>query len=533
MKSFFPFKRTKAGQEEYLPWSGRPAILAHIEGHLDETGKLTQVGDTLPDEDRRNKDAKIKWASGAMDGVLGHHMAGRNTGKLAAKVAALVKSIAQKNGLPEKVELYNLLLKENTLGLVDAALEKIGELNVPISPYLHDYAKWLAFQSPDAGAVKFGIALLGRIRDRRDLPQILTLGKHEEFTLFSAVALTNVSENPERDLWNLAKCVFGWGRIHIVERLSETKDPEIKKWLVREGFKNAIMYEYLAYTCAVAGDLKGELSAATVDQDLLSAAGEIIRALIDGGPAESMDHYNDGAAVTELYVAHILHAPNPDLGNFLILHAIQKFLESPDTNWDERKTKGWTDNLKANLLIDIQKMLSAPKWLQMVKENVNSGDSLKSWQANEVGRVLGINTWESQWARLVEKPDSMECWFQIMKMVDADKLDQVLDFATSVFPPEKMATGPENALGFGPGFELHQCLGFVLQDLDQYPNKGFELIKTGLKSPSKRNRILALGALSTWNKDHWPAGAKELLEEAEKEEPDDDILKELRSLLES
>ena len=54
----------------------------------------------------------------------------------------------------------------------------------------------LASQSRARNAVKLGIALLGLVKgaDNRDL--LMTLGRHEEFTLFSAVALAN--SQPER-----------------------------------------------------------------------------------------------------------------------------------------------------------------------------------------------------------------------------------------------------------------------------------------------------------------------------------------------
>ena len=107
------------------------------------------------------------------------------------------------------------------------------------------------------------------------------------------------SDEPDVVLWELAKTVDGWGRIHIVERLAETERPEIKDWLLREGYRNSIMYEYLAYTCATAGNLLTALSGEHVDRDLLTSAGDIIQALISGGPAEDMDGYEEGAtAVT-------------------------------------------------------------------------------------------------------------------------------------------------------------------------------------------------------------------------------------------
>lgn len=63
------------------------------------------------------------------------------------------------------------------------------------------------------------------------------------------------------DLWELAKRVQGWGKIQIVDRLSEMElNDEIKDWLVLEGYKNNIMYEYLALTCAKNGMLNEKLS---------------------------------------------------------------------------------------------------------------------------------------------------------------------------------------------------------------------------------------------------------------------------------
>src|SRR5262249_9194913 len=120
--------------------------------------------------------------------------------------------------------------------------------------------------------------------------------------LFCAVALANASENAEAELWELAKHVEGWGRIHLVERLANTTDPDIKEWLLRGGDKNSIMYEYLAHPCAVGGGLLTALQRDTVDDQLLAAAAEIIQALLIGGPAPGMDDYEEGAAVVELYL---------------------------------------------------------------------------------------------------------------------------------------------------------------------------------------------------------------------------------------
>jgi len=57
----------------------------------------------------------------------------------------------------------------------------------------------------------------------------------------------------------MAKHVTGWGRVHLVERLAKTEDAEIKEWLLREGFRNSVMYEYLAYIAATTGGLNDAL----------------------------------------------------------------------------------------------------------------------------------------------------------------------------------------------------------------------------------------------------------------------------------
>ncbi len=62
--------------------------------------------------------------------------------------------------------------------------------------------------------------------DAREL--LLALGRHEEFTLYSAVALLSSEDDPERRLYELARHVSGWGRIQTIERLAGTQDEEIR-----------------------------------------------------------------------------------------------------------------------------------------------------------------------------------------------------------------------------------------------------------------------------------------------------------------
>jgi len=196
------------------------------------------------------QDGDIRWAPGAKDGVHLLHLDDGGGADETDRIAALVQQISQKNESSPKDELYQILLEDNLMDFVDQVLEKIVALKISIQPYLYDYTKSLAFESLDRGPVKFGIVLLGLIQNQDDIDNVIMLGRHDEFTIFSAVAMTNMIENPEEKLWELAKYVEGWGRIHIVDRLADTLNPDIMRWLVREGYDNKVISRRRHYCSA-------------------------------------------------------------------------------------------------------------------------------------------------------------------------------------------------------------------------------------------------------------------------------------------
>ncbi|MEU1732015.1 hypothetical protein [Streptosporangium sp. NPDC020145] len=107
-------------------------------------------------------------------------------------------------------------------------------------------------------------------------------------------------------------------------------DPEIKAWLLRYGFRNDIMNEYLAHLAATTGDLYSALLEAEVDDALLDGAGDILTALAQGGPAEDMDDYPDALPVIRRF-AELLATRQATLGRLNSLLSVLAFLRtSPD-----------------------------------------------------------------------------------------------------------------------------------------------------------------------------------------------------------
>ncbi|MCB9871484.1 MAG: hypothetical protein H6837_16630 [Planctomycetes bacterium] len=513
-----------------MPWDQRPSIYDHIRAHVDEAKPgLTDGGDTLPDEARIASGSRIRWAAGAMDGVMGHHMGQGDNDELVRKAVDLILAYCQSPTAKTKGSLYQHVIEGNTLPLIDPIIEKLIETEGLNHDRLYELARSFVTEAPDREPVKFGIAILGLYQNPDNAVLFQNLGRHEEFTLFAAVALARNSDYPEQALWSLAKNVNGWGRIHIVERLSDTENPEIKNWLLREGYKNWVMYEYLAYTCATAGCLLAALSEDAVDRELLTSSGELLAALISGGPAQDINDYEDGALATELFLGHLESAAET-LGDFIHVQAIRGYLVDEKADWEERSQRGWTEERRAESLAACDRILNLPEWPDKARVGLGGDDEMDFHRANQVAEALGLDTWDTHWHRLQEKPLDSGRWYQVMARCKEDRLADVIAFAEQNIDLEKIATGPADEMGLGPGWEHHQCLDYVLQELRKFPGQGSRLIQSGLRSPVVRNRNMAVAALAAWEQEHWDDALRSALETAAKIEPVVDVRKRMENV---
>ncbi len=518
--------------KEGTPWYNLDSIHEHIESHIDDHGKLDQDFVELPDTQRKYEGDQIGWAPGAFDGVFGYHLSQEEAAEEVEKMADLIDSIAQTNNLDDKVKLYETLKKDELINVIDLVLDEIADRKMPVNPYLHDYARWLAFKGPDRGPVKFGISLLGVIGNKEDLEAVITLGKHEEFTLYSIVAANNIlndKEQYEAVLRRLGPLVEGWGRIHIIDRLAETTDPEIKQWMLEEGYKNSIMYEYTAYTVAETGGLKEWLSNESLTREQLTSAGDILQALIIGGPAENIDAYAGGAEATRLYVEKI-EAMEQHFGDYLVLNSVKRFIENDEADWPSRAEKGWTDSLKSELILEINQILDDPKWPEFIEVQKDLVEDDEFYQLNQVASLLDIDLWESYWKRLNKDSSKTYLWYLATSKADSEQMDRLVEFALGDLPVNEMAIGPQDRSEI-EDFTHHNKLDSMLQALRNFPGKGFELVELGLQNPVTRNRNLSIRLLSEWGEENWPDGTRDLIMNAEKMETNEDTKVDLNKLL--
>ena len=242
----------------------------------------------------------------------------------------------------------------------------------------------------------------------------------------------------------------------------------------------------------------------------MRGAGDIIAALIAGGPAQDMDDYRDGAAVVERYLHHLGAAP-VNLEQLIVVDRIADFL-ADDGDWEARADRGWSPAVRTDLGARAAAIKGLPHWREQALAGLSSDDTVVFAVAEQAARIAGIDTWSHHFERL--EAGRGDGWYHVMRTQDAARIDRVLALAESRLPRL-------------PDLQLD----YLLQELSRAPGKGWPIIRAGLQSPVVRNRHMAIRALAAWEREAWPADADPVLAEARDKEPRDDVRTAFASLL--
>jgi hypothetical protein len=499
------------------PWAPGPSLHAAIVEARDEDGVLP-AGFTLPDEAPPDP-TQLRWAPGALDGVLSHHGPPASAEGRVEAIAAAVRQLVDRPTAEGLARLHGAVGDAPLLGQADAVADALREGPSLDPEALHGLAEHLATTATEREMVKLGLLLLGLVAADGDEEILWTLGAHDELTLFALVALLSRPEATDRDVWKLARRARGWGRIQAVERLGGTPDPEIRRWLLREGFRNDVMVEYVAHLCATTGGLH-EALAGDVDDALLLAASALLEALSHGGPAEDLAHYAHREVAVARYldrVAERMAAGVADLEVLSALLALRARLR------EDRELA-----LDPELRSRVEALAERPPWREAVERALDAegvhGRPLR------LSRELGIDTFDRLRARLERDPIDAAAWLSLMPQVQDEARLEVAVALGETLPLGAIASGPARDLGLGPEMQPHVCLDALLQDLDRHPGVGRRLLATALQSPSVRNRNLALRTLAAWPEAAWP-DLRTAVARLAAEDPDEGVADRARRVL--
>jgi hypothetical protein len=399
--------------------------------------------------------------------------------------------------------LHLLVADDRVLGDVEPLLARAARTPAMAEPARSALARRLATMSPDRGPVRLGIALLGLSADRRDAEILMTLGRHPVFARAAAVALGRLLPEPERGIarWTLARAHRDYERVDIVRLLAGTDDPAIKGWLLREGFRDVLPEDYLAYDCATAGDLAEALRQGTPDEALLRGAGELICGLIRRPARPRMTDYADGAEAVLLYLGHLASRPAADLEHAEALQEIARYVAAGA--WEGEFVRyPWRRSVAATIAETAHALLSDPAWPAAIRAGLEREDSFAA--AVRVADGFGIDTWDMRFEKL-----RAGAWphHDLFETADPERLERLVGLAVAT-----MAAGGEQSYAGLPDE--------VLRVLRRFPGRGWPMVAASLTSPFASTRERAVAVLSAWDGASWPEGAKAALDAALAVEPD-------------
>jgi hypothetical protein len=373
-----------------------------------------------------------------------------------------------------------------TCSPIDVADELSAELRRRDVPFagLRRLGRDLAEHGTHRAAVKVGLVLLGLGGDRRDRELLLLLGTLDELTLYAAVALHRSQDDGDRAVHTLAQRVAGWGRIQAVRTLRDTTDPGIKAWLLREGFRNTIMDEYLAHIAATTGDLHTALSSKEIDSALMNGAGGILAALAasQGGLAPGLADYPDAVPVLRRY-ADLVQVRTPNLAMLRYLIGITMFFRHPPQGLP------WTPADIQYLTARYEAVLHAPRWPEIVLDHLADAQRPDFHLALGPAEVLRLRPTVQVLARLETGPSLLDpTWSHALRNSDGEQAAHILGLAE-----QRLATLAQP--------ERDHALLLLAYFLQRHPEHGWPLLKSALTTSTLEVRRTALKTFTGWPTD--------------------------------
>ena len=256
------------------------AILKTIVGAL--SGDCLPADFSLPEEEEEA--LGLRFAAGAKDGIYFYHMAPEEPEQSVSDRLGEAIEAAASGQMEEAEALFYALTKERwAVALVDDLHQYMAEHAAALDAQkLWGTAVSFIAESSHAECVKIGLEIL----ELYDIPDdvktpIYTLGLCDEFTLFVAWCMQSWQDGNDR-LFHLAQRVHGWGRIHAVELL-KPETPEIRRWLLAEGWDNTVHPAYSALTCWEKSGAEAVLKGQPTEEEYHGLSG-MLAGLLDEGP---------------------------------------------------------------------------------------------------------------------------------------------------------------------------------------------------------------------------------------------------------
>lgn len=443
---------------------------AVVDGDLPDGFSLPRLTD---------KEDEIAWADGAWDGVSIYHM---GFDKPSEKSRDLMEKAVQAASDGDFDDADALFIELGRIMSATSGIDAIQNFIIDNSDELNpenvfDYAYHSVVDSTDRECVKYGLSLLELFDtdSSDDLKDVVrTIGLSDEFTIFAIYVMWHW-ENGNDEVFELAKKVHGWGRIHAVERIEPETD-EIRHWMLVDGVHNQVLPAYSALTCWQKSDAAALLHG-NLTREEFSGIRDIIGGLLDEGPVPGISEIENGDDHILLFLDKARNLAS-DIDDYEAIRSIRIHFEDEETSNPEIVTL-------------CNELLSSDKCRDAVMKAVSEGNSVP------LAAELGID-YKEDVLNALESSFEDRPYLCKPLMDDTDYRARVLELFQQRLPLDEMKCGPGTTLGLGRKYRKELALEYLMQELRDFPLEGQDFVKTGLQCAPIKTRNGALYVIEEW-----------------------------------
>lgn len=478
------------------------SIYKLIKSSIQSNGSLPE-NFSLPQEETDG----ISWADGAMDGVFLYHTA-RNEGSI-EPLKDIIFQISEGKFEEADNNLNNLnfsmvSIKIPLLKWIFQERENINADN------LYKFAISQLTTSKNKECIKFSLSVLSLIgveNDAETLEKIKILALSDEFTLYCLNIIEHL-ENSNNEIFEIAKKVKGWGRIHSIPYLEVTNN-EIKEWILEKGCHNEVVPSYTALTCAKKINLLEILNEENISNKRFNNISYLVAALLDEGAATGISALENKEVLIEKYLekAKDLSSSEDDYHTVMM---IKEYIEdSEDINNDFIKT--------------CDEIMTSEKTENKIKELMEEGSSY------DIAKYIKIDT--DEYALKYLKDNLLKNPYIMNYISKKENVEKLVLSLEKTLPLEKMKGLPTDKINFINN--KFTALNVVVRTLENFKGIGENLIICALISPYVNVRHGAVNTLKKWKEKGYvfPNELIENIKNLEKIEVDTDLKEKLEKLL--
>ena len=389
------------------------SIYELIKNSIQNNGELPEDF-KLPPKDPNG----VPWADGAMDGVYIYHTVGNEEDIEPLKNIVFQISEGKFEEAETNLDKLDFSMVSRTNSLLSWIIQEQKQINLN---NLYEFASSRLVTTKNIEVIKFCLSVLAIMNvetDAETIEKVKILALSDEFTLYCLNIFVKL-ENSNEEIFEIAKKVKGWGRVHSIGYLEVTND-EIKEWILEEGCHNDVLPAYTAYTCAKKINLVEILNEDKISSKKFNDISYLMNALLDESAITGMSALEDRELLIERY--------------------LEKAKTLSSTEDDYRALMTLKEYIKNNKEINNDLIKICDKILNSEKTRNNVKELLKEGYGYNIAKYLGIDTDKYILEYLQNNP--LKNPYIIFNISERENMEKLVSFIEKNLTLEKLKGAP-------------------------------------------------------------------------------------------